>query len=317
MPRTPRLTWKRALEAFDRHLRAKNLAPLSRKKYFDVLGRFQRYLETLDAPPRPDQVTVDQLRTYQAGLLAGTTSASGRPLTARSTAATTTVLVLLFRFLTSEGLLKQDPTLRLEQPNAGHGAPGDVLTVKQVQRLLGAADLTCPMGLRDRAALELLYGTGVRRAELLDVDLGDVDHKQRELIVRQGKGRKPRLLPLTQSTYTRVMDYLERGRPAFLKPGKVHTSLFVAQNGGPMGTRALQKTLDRLAKQAKLRQRLTAHTLRRSFATHLLQAGTPLPVIQKLLGHASLSTTSAYLCLDASQLRREVVLKHPRERFDV
>lgn len=150
------------------------------------------------------------------------------------------------------------------------------------------------------------------------LDLGDVDHGERELTVREGKGGKGRVLPITRSAYAALVDYLERGRGAFhTSDRRPTTALLLARPGRPMGAAALKKTLLRLHRVARIEKRVTPHTLRRSFATHLLQAGASLRHIQVLLGHASLQTTASYLCLDRVELRKEVLLRHPRERLDV
>lgn len=140
------------------------------------------------------------------------------------------------------------------------------------------------------------------------------------MVVREGKGGKGRVVPVTRSAWLALQDYLERGRAAFLRPGhtaRAGTLVFLVRSGQPMGPKAVEKMLRRLGALAGIKKRITAHTMRRSFATHLLKAGASLRHIQVLLGHASLETTAAYLCLNRQELRREVVLKHPRERIEV
>lgn len=192
-----------------------------------------------------------------------------------------------------------------------------MLSVAQVTRLLDAAARDQSIrGLRDRAAVELLYATGVRRAELLGLDLDSLDHHEREILVR-GKGEKSRRIPVTRSAYLAVRAYLDAARPS-LTSGHQDSAraLLLTYRGRRLDHISLCKLLRRLRAAAKLRARVSPHVMRRSFATHLLQGGASLRHIQLLLGHTKLSTTAFYLKLDTRELRRELLLKHPRERMD-
>ena len=163
--------------------------------------------------------------------------------------------------------------------------------------------------------VELLYSTGLRRNELLDLDLADLDHEQREVVVRSGKGGKGRRNPLTRTAYEAVEVYVTLSRGE-LDKGR-SPALFLNRTGARVGVMYLTDLVKDLAKKARIRKRVTPHTLRRTFATHLLQSGASLRHIQLLLGHARLDTTARYLRVDEEGLRRELLLKHPRERFEV
>lgn len=193
-----------------------------------------------------------------------------------------------------------------------------MLADAEVQSLIAAPDVATPRGLRDRAVVELIYATGVRNEETLALDLSDLDHHERLVIVRHGKGDKGRLLPVTRSAWNEVMTYLERGRPAL---ATAHPdsgrAVFLGQRGRRLGKSGLRFLLQHLAKEAGLTKNLTPHTLRRTFATALLKAGVDLRTIQVLLGHSNLNTTARYLRLDTTDLRRDVLLHHPRERMGV
>lgn len=239
------------------------------------------------------------------------------PLSPRTAARIATQLASFFGFLLDEGLIAADPTRRLERPRAPRAAPGEVLTVAEVRRLLAALPTTSPAGLRDRAVFEVLYATGVRRSELCDLDLADLDHPERELTVRHGKGDKGRVVPLTRSAYAAVENYLERGRPALAsKHPDSGCALFLTGRGRRLHGIKLLYLLRDAAGRAGLAKRLTPHTLRRTCATHLLRGNVSLRHIQVLLGHESLDTTALYLKLDRAELRRELHLRHPRERLD-
>lgn len=308
------LTWEDALDRYEVHLRAKRAAKTTIEEHLLALGHVRDHLHDRT----PDQVTLIDLRAYQAGLFSGQTSASHRHLSAGSVAKVSSIIRTFFAFLVEEELLTTSPAARLEQPRVPPRVVGDVLSVKEVTRFLAAAAPGSTLGHRDRAMVEILYATGVRRAELLALDLGDLDHDERELIVRAGKGGKGRRIPLTRSAYLVVQGYLDEARPALQSQhADSARALFLSKRGRRIDEMTVVRIMRRLRSAAKLRKRITPHTLRRSFATHLLQGGASLRHIQVLLGHADLSTTARYLRLDTRELRREILLKHPRERIDL
>ena len=313
-PKSSKLTWAEAIDLFVMHLKAKRAAHGTVEEYSLSLGHVRDHFAK-----RPlVEVTLSDLRAYQAGLFDGRASRSGRRLTASSVAKVSCFLRRFFAFLAEEGRLSANPALRLEQPHVPPRMVGDVLSVKEVTRLLAAVDTSGPRGLRDRAMVEVLYATGVRRAELLALDLGDLDHDERDVIVRAGKGGKGRRIPITRSAYAVVRDYLDEARGALQSshPDSYH-SLFLSHRGRRLDEMSVHRLLHSARKGARLRKEVTPHTLRRSFATHLLQGGASLRHTQVLLGHADLSTTARYLRLDTRELRRELLLKHPRERIDL
>jgi integrase/recombinase XerD len=314
--KTKRLTWADALAQYETHLRAARMAESTVYGYLLEATRLRDHLARRSVD-RPGQVQLTHLRDYQVGLLTGAASRTGKANGVRTVHRVTTTLATFFGFLTAESLIERDPTLRLERPRLPKAAPGETLSVTEARRLLGAPDRTTPDGLRDRALLEVLYAAGLRRGEVLALDLGDLDHQQREVWVRHGKGDKGRVLPLTRAAWDEVMGYVERGRPALVgeHPDGAR-ALFLTRRGGRLGEITLLKLLRRHAQAAGLKKRVTPHTLRRTFATHLLQNGVNLRHIQVLLGHEKLSTTAVYLRVDTKELRREILLKHPRERID-
>jgi len=305
-------SWIEAIDAYELHLRARHAAPGTVTESLRELEVLRRHF----GPRELADVTLSDLRQHQVGLLTGDTAPSGRPLAPRTVAKVASIVRQFFAFLAAETYLPEDPALALEQPKHKPAEVGDVLTVTQIRRLLAAAK-TDPIGLRDRASVELLYATGVRRTELLSLDLDDLGHEQRELVVRRGKGGKGRKLPVTRSAYEALSTYLELARPKLVTSHVDSASaLLISSRGTRLDPMGLKRTFLRLGKASGLRCRLHAHMFRRTFATHLLQGGASLRHIQLLLGHKNLSTTAVYLKLDTSELRREVLLHHPRERFD-
>ena len=311
------ITWESALDQYGTHLRAKRASPRTIEEKLLDLGHLLAHFDRRADRPEPHQVTVADLREYQVGLFTGRTSTSGKHLSARTVAKNSSNIRGFFAWLHKEGIIPEDPTLRLEQPRTPKRNVGDVLSVPQVTRLLDAAAKDDSVrGLRDRAVIEILYATGVRRAELLGLDLANLDHDERELVVR-GKGEKPRRIPVTRSAFLAVQSYLDTARPKLVTAhADSARALLLSCRGRRLDQMTLVKILRRLRAAAKLRARVSPHVMRRSFATHLLQGGASLRHIQLLLGHAELSTTAFYLKLDTRELRRELLLKHPRERID-
>ena len=311
------ITWSDAIDHYETFLRAKAARPRTVVGYMLEVGYLKDHLAKIGQLPEPGAVTLMDLRSYQLGLLTGDASRSGKKLAAGTVARMLVVIADFFRFLDREELISDDPTRKLERPRAPRGAPGDVLTVKEVKVILDSIPATTALGLRDRAIFETLYACGLRKTELRDLDLTDLDHGEREFLVREGKGGKGRRLPLTRSAYLRVQDYLERTRPTLAKADKPDSAsaLFLSTEGNRIGSTTLKALLYAIGTGANLKKRLKPHTLRRTFATHLMQSGTDLRTIQVLLGHARLDTTALYLKIDMKELRREVLLKHPRERL--
>jgi site-specific recombinase XerD len=318
-PASGGITWDDAIDKFDIYLRAARKSLATIHEYLPSVRAVEAFVAGRRTPaPLPADVNVQDLREYLCGLLDGKASRSGRPLKASTTAKCAAEFSSFFQFLYEEELIREDPTLRLDRPKVPKAVPGDVLTVREVEKLLGACDTMTPHGLRDRALVELLYGTGLRNGEALALDLGDFDRDEREVIVRKGKGEKGRTVPMTRSAWAEVMAYLERGRPALATKHKdSQSAVFVTRTGRRLETSGFRFLLLRLKERAKVKTHITPHTFRRTMATHLMKAGASIRQIQEILGHEHLNTTAVYLKLTTDELREMLHLKHPRERLDV
>jgi len=216
-----------------------------------------------------------------------------------------------YRFLVAEGLARQDPTAAIAAPRIGRKLP-TVLTPRQVERLLAAVTGLRPADLRDRAILEVLYGCGVRVSELCGLDTGDVDAKAATLRVL-GKGSKARLVPIGQPALAALDGYLAHGRGPLLH-GRLCAALFVNQRGGRLSRVSVWNILKRYGQAAGLPGDVAPHTLRHSYATHLLEGGADLRVVQELLGHADIGTTEIYTHIDRAFLTEVYRAAHPRAR---
>lgn len=216
-----------------------------------------------------------------------------------------------YRFLTAERYIRRNPAEVLEAASRGLHLP-KVLSVQEVERLLDEPNLGTLDGYRDKTMLELLYATGMRVSELVNVPVKNVDMKMQYVIV-MGKGSKERMLPLGRTALHYLEHYLSVVRPQLLhgKPDAA-VELFVTGWGGPMTRERFYEIIVAYGKSAGISKRVTPHMLRHSFATHLLNNGTDLRIVQELLGHADISTTQIYTHLDVERLREVYDKTHPR-----
>lgn len=214
-----------------------------------------------------------------------------------------------YRFLVRENILTLDPAKLVELPKTTLKLP-DVLTVKEVQRLLEAPDPATPKGARDAAMLEVLYAAGLRVSELVGLKAHDV-HLDAGFVRVLGKGSKERVVPIGQHAQEKVVFFLEHARGRLLRE-RSSPFLFVAHAGRPMSRQGFWKVLRRYARAAGLFQKVTPHSLRHSFATHLLEGGADLRAVQMMLGHVDIATTQIYTHVAAERLKELHRQFHPR-----
>ncbi len=246
-----------------------------------------------------------EIEDFLAGL-GGSNGRAASPATIHRKAA---CLRSFYRHLRREGVLETDPTAAVTAPRRGRKLP-QVLTRGEVTKLLEQPKGTEPTDLRDRALLELMYACGLRASEAIGLDVSDVDIE--EGIVRaRGKGSKERLVPVGHTAVDAVRRYLARGRPA-LVGARVESHLFVNFRGGALTRQGLYKIVRRHATRAGLQDRMSPHTLRHTFATHLLAGGCDLRSVQEMLGHADVATTQLYTHLSSERLKDVYFRAHPR-----
>jgi integrase/recombinase XerD len=213
-----------------------------------------------------------------------------------------------YRFLMEEEFMTADPTRDLSSPKRGLYLP-EVLNVDEVERLLNSPDISTPLGIRDKAMLEILYATGLRVSELTGLKLNNLNVHAGYLICR-GKGDKERLVPIGESALHWVGEYLKFSRPALAK--KSLDTLFCTKRGGKMTRQNFWHSLNKYALQAGIFKHISPHMLRHSFATHLLAGGADLRSVQMMLGHADISTTQIYTHLSSKRLKEVHEHYHPR-----
>lgn len=213
------------------------------------------------------------------------------------------------QFLLREKKTDQDPSVHVETPKTERKLP-KVLSMQEVEALLNAPDPTTAFGLRDQAMLEVLYATGLRVSELVQLNIGDA-HLTMGFVRCIGKGNKERIIPLGKVAAGSLERYLAKGRGALLKR-KQSDALFLNHHGGRLSRQGFWKILKKLAVQANIAKELTPHTLRHSFATHLLENGADLRAVQEMLGHVDISTTQIYTHVTKTRLKDIYTAYHPR-----
>lgn len=215
-----------------------------------------------------------------------------------------------YRYQLRQGILSADPTEKIEFPKRGRQLP-EVLTEDDVERLLDAPEVEKPQGIRDRAMLEVLYACGLRVSELISVEMHQVNLRAGILLI-MGKGNKERLVPFGEQAGEWLDRYLADGRPHLLKKKKDSSVLFVSNRGAGMTRQAFWHVIKRHAQTVGISKHLSPHTLRHAFATHLLNHGADLRVVQMLLGHSDLSTTQVYTHVAQARLQELHREHHPR-----
>jgi integrase/recombinase XerC len=306
-----------ALQAFLEGLAARDASVHTRRAYRTALGQYLDWLAARGADWRSP--SRGELRAYLAEL-------NERPLARRSISSRLAAVRSFYRHARREGTVTADPWSAMLTPRLPRRLP-KVLSAEQVEALIAAAQSEAPRGqppeselqlalaLRDTALVETAYAAGLRASELASARLADLDLERGELRVL-GKGRKERLGLLGGPARLALAAYLSRGRPWLIgrSPAPDSGVIFLNSRGGPLGVRGLHYRLNLLVKRAGLPEGTSPHTLRHSFASHLLEGGADLRVVQELLGHESLGTTQIYTHVSSSRLRGVYRQAHPRAR---
>jgi integrase/recombinase XerD len=216
----------------------------------------------------------------------------------------------LHQFLLREKQADQDPSVLIESPQLERSLP-KILSLQEVEMLLDTPMLTTPFGFRDKAMLELLYATGIRVSEMINLNLTDV-HLTMGFIRCYGKGNKERIVPIGRTATEVITNYIEKARPKLLNAKQPTEALFVNHHGKRITRQGFWKNLKKIALEANVNKELTPHTLRHSFATHLLENGADLRAVQEMLGHADISTTQIYTHVTKARLKDVYNQFHPR-----
>jgi integrase/recombinase XerD len=290
---------------FGEFLHRRSIGPLQARH-----GDLAAFLSELASPSAPEP----PLPATEADVSAASVAdgpAGRAPVAAATLRRKAACLRSFYKHLRREGTIVHDPTAELRGPRRTQQLPA-ALTRGEVTRLLSAPRGSEPLALRDRGLLELMYACGLRASETTGMQLRDIDLEEGVLRAR-GKGAKERIVPIGSSAVTAMRAYLQRGRPALVGV-RVQSRLFVNSRGGELTRQGLYKIVQRHARHAGLEQKMSPHTLRHTFATHLLAGGCDLRSLQEMLGHSDLATTQIYTHLSVERLKSVYFDAHPRAR---
>ena len=297
----------RAVDNYLRHLKVeRNLSENTLSAYSTDLGQFVDFCIDEHDLEAVESVTENTVSNFMVALL-------DRGLKSRTASRKLSTVRGLFEYLLSEEVLEADPTEPVDAPKYGRNVP-TVLSLDEVEAILDAPDQTSPEGHRDWVMLEVLYATGLRVTELVELRLGDIDVNGGYVEI-VGKGDRQRIVPLGEVAVDAVEEYVDSTRPVLLKkhggPGCT-PYLFVTRRGSSMTRQGFWKNLKRYGNVAGVDKSISPHKLRHSFATHLLERGADLRIVQNLLGHADISTTEIYTHVAQARLKQMYEDHHPR-----
>ena len=307
MTEDPALTLSQSIDAFLRHMKIeRNLAKNTILAYRRDLAQF---LESCAQKEIEDDIT--QIGHQDIGLFLGELSEA--EISKRSIARKLSAIRGLFGYIRKQGLIATDPSRKVDSPKYGSTVP-QILNLEEVERLIEAPDVTTPEGHRDRVMLELLYDTGLRVSELVYLNVREVDLQQSALRIT-GKGQKQRIIPFGEYAQEALSEYFELTRAQLLvRTGgpQASTFVFVTRRGSAMTRQAFWKNIKRYALKAGITKEISPHKLRHSFATHMLEHGMDLRIVQTLLGHSDISTTQIYTHVANTRLKQVYKEHHPR-----
>lgn len=289
-------------------LRVKHYSEVTVKNREVYLGFFLAWCEAR-ALERPEEVTKPMLERYQRHLFYYRKE-NGRPLSFRSQHGRLVAVRAFFRWLAKQNVLLYNPASELELPRLEKRLPKHVLTAREAERVIAAPDVGEPLGLRDRAMLEVLYSTGIRRRELLGLELYDFDAERGTLLVRHGKGGKDRMVPIGERAIRWVETYLAEVRPGLVVPPDEGV-IFVSHLGEPITPSRLTEIVRGYVNAAAVGKKGSCHLFRHTMATLMLEGGADIRFIQQMLGHAELSTTQLYTQVSIKKLQDIHRATHP------
>lgn len=298
------------IEEFQKYQTTRGHRPRTVRDYKYVLGYFFRFLEQKGITDLKE-VKRENILDYQQYLYHELKKQNGERLNLKTQAALICVLNPFFTYLVIANHVMYNPTNGINKPRIPKRIPRDILSEKEMKLLLSMPDLNTTEGYRDRVLLEVFYSTGIRANEARFIKLNDVDLINRELFIRDGKGGKDRLVPLTKSCARYLEIYIANHIKVLLN-GRTSEYLFIGVNGKVFHAHAVRLIVHKYVTEAKFKQRITSHSLRHTCATHLLKKGASIRLIQVLLGHNSLNTTEQYTRIDIGDLKKALDIYHPR-----
>ena len=297
------MKWSKALHDYQHFLRfERGLSDNSISSYTLDVEKFIAFNNTFDSPQSPLDIQEEEVQQFIYSI--------SLKMNARSQARIISGLKSFFNYLVFEGYRKTNPLELIETPRIGRKLP-DTLSTKEIDSLISAIDLSKPEGERNRAILETLYSCGLRVTELVDLRLSDLFFDEGFIRVT-GKGNKQRFVPVSGDTVKYIDIYVKEVRPHLPIKPEAEDTLFLNRRGGKLSRAMIFTVIKRLAVEVGIEKKVSPHTFRHSFATHLLENGADLRAIQQMLGHESITTTEIYIHTDRSHLKKVIESFHPR-----
>lgn len=296
--------WTTALRGYRSYLMIeRSLSQNSVAAYLNDLRKLREFLSENKKERKPAGITYNDLSDFVA-------SGAGSNNSARTQARLISGIRAFFRYMIIEGIITEDPSALLESPRVGMKLP-EVLTTAEIDRIIAAIDLSLPEGHRNRAMIETMYSCGLRVSELVNMKLTDM-HRSEGFVTVTGKGNKQRLVPIGSVALKEIDNYLETRNSL---PVITDRNIIFLNRRGRRLTRVMIFTIiKKLADAAGIRKKISPHTFRHSFATHLVEGGADLRAVQEMLGHESITTTEIYTHIDRSYLRDTLIMFHPRSK---
>lgn len=300
------MRWRAQVRGFRGYLQLeRSLSINTLEAYLRDVEKLDQYLQTTGVNVGPEDVTTRQLQDF-----IGTLAHLG--ISERSQARIISGIRTFYRYLLMESTVDTNPATLLDLPRLGRRLPV-VLDVEEIERMIGAIDLSTPEGYRNRAILETVYGCGLRVSELVGLKISGL-HFREGFIRITGKGDKERLVPIGQTAMQEITGYLDHQRKQLSVKRGSEDIVFLNRRGGKLSRVMIFMIIKDLASLAGIRKNISPHTFRHSFATHLVEGGADLRAVQEMLGHESITTTEIYTHLDRDYLRSTILQYHPRSR---
>ncbi|MDY7032702.1 MAG: site-specific tyrosine recombinase XerD [Thermodesulfobacteriota bacterium] len=277
---------------------------LSRNTLESYSRDLHKYLDHLEG-----HGVTDLKETSSSHIMAFLSMLMEQGLATQTIARNLSAIKMFYKFMVNENYLMENPAVKIDSPKTWVKLP-NILSLDEVERLLDQPDTNTPLGVRDSAMLEILYATGLRVSELISISLNQINTDVGYLIA-MGKGSKERIIPISDLAVKKVREYLSFSRKSLLK-GSRSSHLFVNRSGGPLSRQGFWKIIKKYALKAGIKKNITPHTLRHSFATHLLERGADLRSVQTMLGHVDITTTQIYTHVSRERLKKLHSQLHPR-----
>ncbi|SEF74020.1 integrase/recombinase XerD [Halpernia humi] len=301
------MNWNERIKEFEDYLRLeKNFSKNTLDAYLRDINKVKKYVSENLPEATPENISYVQIQEY---LFQNSKTKSSE----RSQARWLSSIKSFFKYLVAEEIREDNPTSLLEAPKLGLYLP-DTLSEKNITKLINAVDRSSDLGERNYCIIEVLYGCGLRVSELIDLKISNINFKENYVSV-YGKGDKMRFVPLADFTAKIILNYIKKIRINFKINKKSEDILFLNRRGNAMTRVMVFIIIKDLALKANIKKKISPHTFRHSFATHLLQNGADLRYIQEMLGHSSITTTEIYTHLQTEELRDVILNYHPRNKF--